>query len=157
MIRGTLGPVRTFKEARNYTRDVRDLAAQGFSSEVARLFDFISSYCLEGNSVRDEGGIFVPVLFLECNRPNEIVMLCLIVHHAQRKSFQLSRNEFVTIYSSELARAERKEPEYVSAKIAGLYITSDNIYAPVWGNLCTECRKAERREDINVLPHFSLL
>jgi hypothetical protein len=50
MIRGTLGPVRIFKEARNDTRDVRDLAAQGFSSEEARLFGFISSYSLEGNT-----------------------------------------------------------------------------------------------------------
>jgi hypothetical protein len=58
MIRGTLGPVRTFKEARNVTRDVRDLAAKGFSSEEARIFDFISSYCLEGNSVLYPGDNF---------------------------------------------------------------------------------------------------
>jgi hypothetical protein len=63
MICGTLGPVRNFKEARNDNRDVRDLAAQGFSSEEARLFDFISSYCLEGNSVLYPGDIFVPVHF----------------------------------------------------------------------------------------------
>jgi hypothetical protein len=63
MIRGTLGPVRIFKEARNDTRDVRDLAAQGFSSEEARLFDFISFYSLEGNSVLEPGDIFIPVRF----------------------------------------------------------------------------------------------
>jgi hypothetical protein len=100
MIRGTLGPVRIFKEAKNDTMDVRDLAAQGFSSEEARISDFISSYSLERNSVLDPGNIFVPVRFPVCDRPNEIEMLCLIVYHAQRKSFQLSRNEFVTIYSS---------------------------------------------------------
>jgi hypothetical protein len=134
MIRGTLGPVRIFKEAQNDTWDVRDLAAQGFSSEEARLFDFISSYSLEGNSVLDPADIFVPVRFPVCNSLNEIGMLCLIVYHAQRKSFQLSRNEFLTIYSSELARAERKEPECFSSKIAGLHITSENTYMPQ----CTE-------------------
>jgi hypothetical protein len=57
MIRGTLGPVRIFKESRNDTRDVRYLAAQGSSSEEARRFDFISSYSLEGNSVLEPGDI----------------------------------------------------------------------------------------------------
>jgi hypothetical protein len=57
-------------EARNDTREVRYLASQGFISEEARLFDFISACCSEGNSVRDPGGIFVRVHFLECNRPN---------------------------------------------------------------------------------------
>jgi hypothetical protein len=77
------------------------------------------------------GDIFGPVSFLEFNRPYEIIMLCLIVYHAQRKSFQLSRNEFVTICSSELARAERKKtPDCFSAKIAGLHITSDDTSMP---------------------------
>jgi hypothetical protein len=80
------------------------------------------------------GDMFVPVRFLVCNRPNEIGILCLIVYHAQRKSFQLSRNEFLTIYSSELAGAERKEPECFSPTIAGLHITSDNTSIP-------QCRK----------------
>ena len=111
MIRGTLGPVRIFMEEKNDIRDVQDLAAQGLSSKEARLFDFISSYCLEGNSVLDPGDIFVPLHFLGCSRPNENEMLCLIVYHVQRKYCQLSRNEFVTMNSSEFARAERKEPE----------------------------------------------